>query len=74
MNPLLLTHLVLTLPPLLPPTPSPPIILCVSLSLSLFLSHYTEPYFVSAVEWGPHIYFFFREIAMEFNYLEKVWI
>uniref|UniRef100_A0A3Q3X7Z3 Sema domain-containing protein n=1 Tax=Mola mola TaxID=94237 RepID=A0A3Q3X7Z3_MOLML len=30
------------------------------------------PYFVSAVEWGPHIYFFFREIAMEFNYLEKV--
>lgn len=31
-----------------------------------------EPYFVSAVEWGPHIYFFFREIAMEFNYLEKV--
>uniref|UniRef100_A0A3Q3XEQ7 Sema domain-containing protein n=1 Tax=Mola mola TaxID=94237 RepID=A0A3Q3XEQ7_MOLML len=25
-----------------------------------------------AVEWGPHIYFFFREIAMEFNYLEKV--
>uniref|UniRef100_A0A3P8UPE6 Semaphorin 6B n=1 Tax=Cynoglossus semilaevis TaxID=244447 RepID=A0A3P8UPE6_CYNSE len=32
----------------------------------------TEPYFVSAVEWGPHIYFFFREIAMEFNYLEKV--
>lgn len=31
-----------------------------------------EPFFVSAVEWGPHIYFFFREIAMEFNYLEKV--
>lgn len=25
-----------------------------------------------AVEWGSHIYFFFREIAMEFNYLEKV--
>lgn len=33
---------------------------------------FPEPYFVSAVEWGPHIYFFFREIAMEFNYLEKV--
>uniref|UniRef100_A0A3Q3QL17 Sema domain-containing protein n=1 Tax=Monopterus albus TaxID=43700 RepID=A0A3Q3QL17_MONAL len=33
---------------------------------------FREPYFVSAVEWGPHIYFFFREIAMEFNYLEKV--
>uniref|UniRef100_H2MP97 Semaphorin-6B n=2 Tax=Oryzias latipes TaxID=8090 RepID=H2MP97_ORYLA len=33
---------------------------------------FREPYFVSSVEWGPHIYFFFREIAMEFNYLEKV--
>uniref|UniRef100_A0A671RDQ3 Sema domain, transmembrane domain (TM), and cytoplasmic domain, (semaphorin) 6Ba n=1 Tax=Sinocyclocheilus anshuiensis TaxID=1608454 RepID=A0A671RDQ3_9TELE len=32
---------------------------------------FREPYFVSAVEWGPHIYFFFREMAMEFNYLEK---
>lgn len=32
----------------------------------------TEPYFVHAVEWASHIYFFFREIAMEFNYLEKV--
>lgn len=32
----------------------------------------TEPYFVHAVEWGSHIYFFFREIAMEFNFLEKV--
>ncbi|XP_054982467.1 semaphorin-6B isoform X2 [Sorex araneus] len=33
---------------------------------------FKEPYFVHAVEWGNHIYFFFREIAMEFNYLEKV--
>ncbi|KAI4896221.1 hypothetical protein NFI96_008334 [Prochilodus magdalenae] len=33
---------------------------------------FREPYFVSAVEWGPHIYFFFREMAMEFNYLEKL--
>ncbi|KAM3875976.1 semaphorin-6B [Diretmus argenteus] len=33
---------------------------------------FREPYFVSTVEWGPHIYFFFREMAMEFNYLEKV--
>lgn len=41
-------------------------------SLSVSFSYDTEPYFVSAVEWGPHIYFFFREIAMEFNYLEKV--
>jgi len=24
------------------------------------------------VEWRSHVYFFFREIAMEFNYLEKV--
>ncbi|GAA6102261.1 semaphorin-6B, partial [Tachysurus ichikawai] len=32
---------------------------------------FREPYFVSAVEWREHIYFFFREIAMEFNYLEK---
>ncbi|GAA6099999.1 sema domain, transmembrane domain (TM), and cytoplasmic domain, (semaphorin) 6Ba isoform X2 [Tachysurus ichikawai] len=35
---------------------------------------FAEPYFVSAVEWGPHIYFFFREMAMEFNYLEKVMV
>ncbi|MBN3298664.1 SEM6B protein, partial [Amia calva] len=33
---------------------------------------FREPLFVSAVEWGPHIYFFFREMAMEYNYLEKV--
>ncbi|MGH0174880.1 UNVERIFIED_CONTAM: hypothetical protein FKN15_068873 [Acipenser sinensis] len=31
----------------------------------------SEPYFVSAVEWRDHVYFFFREMAMEFNYLEK---
>ncbi|XP_068776085.1 semaphorin-6B [Struthio camelus] len=33
---------------------------------------FKEPYFVHAVEWRSHVYFFFREIAMEFNYLEKV--
>uniref|UniRef100_I3NBX9 Semaphorin-6B n=1 Tax=Ictidomys tridecemlineatus TaxID=43179 RepID=I3NBX9_ICTTR len=33
---------------------------------------FKEPYFVHAVDWGSHVYFFFREIAMEFNYLEKV--
>ncbi|XP_028908464.1 semaphorin-6B isoform X2 [Ornithorhynchus anatinus] len=33
---------------------------------------FKEPYFVHAVEWKGHVYFFFREIAMEFNYLEKV--
>ncbi|MGH0182608.1 UNVERIFIED_CONTAM: hypothetical protein FKN15_009398 [Acipenser sinensis] len=32
---------------------------------------FREPYFVSAVEWRDHVYFFFREMAMEFNYLEK---
>lgn len=32
----------------------------------------SEPYFVSSMEWGPHIYFFFREMAMEFHHLEKV--
>lgn len=33
---------------------------------------FKEPYFVHAVQWRSHVYFFFREIAMEFNYLEKV--
>ncbi|KGL86064.1 Semaphorin-6B, partial [Charadrius vociferus] len=33
---------------------------------------FKEPYFVHAVEWKSHVYFFFREIAMEFNYLEKM--
>ncbi|XP_041086114.1 semaphorin-6B-like [Polyodon spathula] len=33
---------------------------------------FREPYFVSSVEWRGHVYFFFREMAMEFNYLEKV--
>lgn len=27
---------------------------------------------MSSMEWGPHIYFFFREMAMEFHHLEKV--
>ncbi|XP_078280062.1 semaphorin-6B-like isoform X1 [Rhinoraja longicauda] len=40
-----------------------------SAALSGFLS---EPYFIHAVEYGRHVFFFFREIAMEFNYLEKV--
>uniref|UniRef100_A0A4W5PKB0 Sema domain-containing protein n=1 Tax=Hucho hucho TaxID=62062 RepID=A0A4W5PKB0_9TELE len=35
---------------------------------------FREPFFVSAVEWGPHIYFFFREMAMEFHHLEKVMV
>ncbi|XP_048832280.1 semaphorin-6B [Brienomyrus brachyistius] len=35
---------------------------------------FREPYFVSAVDWGSHIYFFFREMAMEYNYLEKVMV
>lgn len=41
--------------------------------LTVFFSYYfPEPYFVSSMEWGPHIYFFFREMAMEFHHLEKV--
>uniref|UniRef100_A0A8C4I6K9 Sema domain, transmembrane domain (TM), and cytoplasmic domain, (semaphorin) 6Ba n=1 Tax=Dicentrarchus labrax TaxID=13489 RepID=A0A8C4I6K9_DICLA len=35
---------------------------------------FREPYFVSSMEWGPHIYFFFREMAMEFHHLEKVMV
>ncbi|XP_075060927.1 semaphorin-6B-like [Mixophyes fleayi] len=33
---------------------------------------FKDPYFVNAVEWKDHVYFFFRETAVEFNYLEKV--
>ncbi|CAH2292796.1 semaphorin-6B isoform X1 [Pelobates cultripes] len=33
---------------------------------------FKDPYFVHAVEWKDHVYFFFREIAVEFSYLEKV--
>nr|XP_033810287.1 semaphorin-6B [Geotrypetes seraphini]XP_033810288.1 semaphorin-6B [Geotrypetes seraphini]XP_033810289.1 semaphorin-6B [Geotrypetes seraphini] len=33
---------------------------------------FKEPFFIHAIEWGTHVYFFFREIAMEYNYLEKV--
>ncbi|XP_061550379.1 semaphorin-6B-like [Phycodurus eques] len=35
---------------------------------------FREPYFVSAMEWRSHIYFFFREMAMEFHHLEKVMV
>lgn len=31
-----------------------------------------EPYFVQAVNYGDFIYFFFREIAMEYNTMGKV--
>lgn len=31
-----------------------------------------EPYFVQAVDYGDFIYFFFREIAMEYNTMGKV--
>lgn len=31
-----------------------------------------EPYFVQAVDYGNFIYFFFREIAMEYNTMGKV--
>lgn len=32
----------------------------------------SEPYFVQAVDYGEFIYFFFREIAMEYNSMGKV--
>jgi hypothetical protein len=31
-----------------------------------------EPYFVQAVDYGDYIYFFFREIAVEYNTMGKV--
>ncbi|TNN26303.1 Semaphorin-6A [Liparis tanakae] len=31
-----------------------------------------EPYFIQAVDYGDFIYFFFREIAMEYNTMGKV--
>lgn len=33
-----------------------------------------EPYFVQAVDYGDFIYFFYREIAMEYNTMGKVCI
>ncbi|KAG7277859.1 hypothetical protein CRUP_006759 [Coryphaenoides rupestris] len=33
---------------------------------------FAEPYFVQAVNYGDFIYFFFREIAMEYNTMGKV--
>lgn len=50
-----------------PTTLLPLLSVCLSVSY-----HFLEPYFVSSMEWGPHIYFFFREMAMEFHHLEKV--
>uniref|UniRef100_A0A671UMP4 Semaphorin 6A n=1 Tax=Sparus aurata TaxID=8175 RepID=A0A671UMP4_SPAAU len=38
----------------------------------LFIFPPTEPYFVQAVDYGDFIYFFFREIAMEYNTMGKV--
>lgn len=45
--------------------------MCIRLTV-FFSCYFSEPYFVSSMEWGPHIYFFFREMAMEFHHLEKV--
>lgn len=33
---------------------------------------FLEPYFVQAVDYGNYIYFFFREIAVEYNSMGKV--
>lgn len=38
----------------------------------IFLLSPAEPYFVQAVDYGDFIYFFFREIAMEYNTMGKV--
>lgn len=42
----------------------------VEVTVSLLLV--SEPYFVQAVDYGQFIYFFFREIAMEYNSMGKV--
>lgn len=36
------------------------------------LVFFLEPYFVQAVDYGNYIYFFFREIAVEYNSMGKV--
>lgn len=36
------------------------------------LGFFLEPYFVQAVDYGNYIYFFFREIAVEYNSMGKV--
>lgn len=36
------------------------------------VSCFSEPYFVQAVDYRDFIYFFFREIAMEYNTMGKV--
>lgn len=33
---------------------------------------FSEPYFVQAVNYGEFIYFFYREIGMEYNTMGKV--
>lgn len=33
---------------------------------------FSEPYFVQAVNYGDFIYFFYREIGMEYNTMGKV--
>lgn len=38
----------------------------------IFVFPPAEPYFVQAVDYGDFIYFFFREIAMEYNTMGKV--
>lgn len=43
-----------------------------STHISLYFFPPTEPYFVQAVDYGDFIYFFFREIAMEYNTMGKV--
>lgn len=45
---------------------------CLNLGLGCFFFFFPEPYFVQAVDYGNYIYFFFREIAVEYNSMGKV--
>ena len=38
----------------------------------LYIVPPAEPYFIQAVDYGDFIYFFYREIAMEYNTMGKV--
>lgn len=40
--------------------------------MCVVLLYFAEPFFVQAVDYGDFIYFFFREIAMEYNSMGKV--
>lgn len=45
---------------------------CLICFVMICLLFFPEPYFVQAVNYGDFIYFFYREIAMEYNTMGKV--